>query len=114
MGISRYFSFGAGGKLHTLKNLYLRLRYGAGCCDIYSLYGFLSPRILKSLRRFRENVFSHPAYMTEKEWNNALDEMIFAFEWYSQEDEPWDGGKNDERAQKGAELFGKHFRGLWL
>jgi hypothetical protein len=100
----------SGGKLHFIKNRYLRWKEGAGCCDTYSLYYFLAPKISKGLKAFKKRAGSYPMGITENEWDSILDEMIFAFDYCSGEEETTEG---DERSQKGLELFGKYFRGLW-
>ncbi len=61
--------------------------------------------------------------MLHKKWNWVLDEMIFAFEHITSNDEDWDIGlwKADvvewtavgNRVQNGLRLFGKCYRGLW-
>ncbi len=108
--------------LHQIKNLYLRFRYGAGCCDIFSLHYYLAKKIIKPLKLFRANVYSFPPDLTFKEWKKMLDEMIFAFEFIA-EGEHWNPkyekysaekvNKLYDRAQKGFELFGKYYKDLW-
>ena len=102
----------SGGKLHWIKNLYLRLKDGAGCCDTYSYYNYLSPKIAKGLRTFKKRNCAYPMAMTEEEWDELLDEMIWAFEYVSDDDFGLDDEK-EMRAQKAFELFGKHYRSLW-
>lgn len=114
----------SGGKLHWIKNLYVRWRDGAGCCDTFSLDYHLAKKILPALKAFRKhNNMSYPMGMSEKEWNDAIDEMIWAFQYLLDGEFPEDNPaetymershQNAEREQKGFELFGKHFRSLWI
>lgn len=105
--------FGVGGKLHWVRNLYQRFRYGAGCCDLYSLDWYLAKKIIKPLKRFK-GVYKggYPMGMTEKKWKKIIDEMIWAFEFYLK-DEMGGTPEDYKREQKGFELFGKYFRDLW-
>lgn len=116
--------FKSGGKLHWLKNFYLRRKRGAGCCDIYSLDYYLAKKILKPLQQFRkslsENGGGYPCELKSmEEWLGILDKMIWAFEWIEKDEyiEDWTVEKNIEyskKAQEGYELFGKYFRNLWV
>lgn len=115
--------FSSGGKLHWMKNLYWRYKYGAGCCDTFGLCHFLAPRILRPLKRFKKHLErggGYPADITWEEWHKEINEMIWAFEYLVDgEDfsEPYNFEKDKadgERMQKGFELFGKRFRDLWI
>lgn len=111
----------SGGVLHPLKNLYKRYKYGAGCCDVYSLYDYLSKIIAPALRRFKETSHGHPmAYvndrtkeeMTQEKWDDIIDMMIYAFDSVEKDNR---GEKIDyKKRQKGFELFGKWFTSLWF
>lgn len=110
--------------LHQIKNLYLRFRYGAGCCDIFCLNYHLAKRIIKPLKFFRANVYSFPTEFKKiEEWESIIDEMIFAFEFFLEDEyanpkyENYNAKQMEkvyDRAQKGFELFGKYYRDLWL
>lgn len=117
--------FKSGGKLHWMKNLYGRYRYGAGCCDRFNLDSYLSKKIIRPLKAFRNgNLASYPMdFASVEEWEKALDEMIFAFEYLNADEFPPDEPAETyqkrsfemaEREQRGLELFGKHFRSLWI
>lgn len=109
--------FKSGGKLHWIKNLYGRYRYGAGCCDVFNLDYYLAPKILKGLKEFRKSVASYPSNLTCEEWESKLDDMIFAFQFLldgeEYEDYKKDGKKKLRRQQKGFKLFGEYYRDLW-
>ena len=113
--------------LHTIKNYYLRKTKGAGCCDIFSYDYYLARQILPGLKLFREKVTIYggiPNYEEIKkseDWLAIIDEMIFAFQSYKDEEDinfeapEWGkGGKErQERITKGFELFGKYYQSLW-
>ena len=103
--------FKPGGKLHFLKNLYWRFRYGAGCCDTYSLYHFLAPKLSRVLRAYKQDSVN----VGDAEHKRAVDEMIFGFDWYAGniKCEDKDEDAFEIRAQSGVEQFGKKFRNLW-
>ena len=93
---------------HPIKNLYLRLTRGAGCCDVYNLDCYLVERILKPLKVFRAEVCSYPSNVESlREWKKILDQIIWSFENYEKDD------VDNERLQEGLELFGKYFQSLW-
>ena len=114
----------SGGKLHWVKNLYLRYRYGAGCCDTYNLDTYLARKILPALKEFRKHKAGYPVeFSSFEEWDKAMGEMIWAFEYFlegkeacmNMKQENWiDIALTDaERETRGFELFGKYFRSLW-
>lgn len=102
--------------LHSIKNLYLRWTRGAGCCDVWGLYHFQAKQIAKQLKEFRRHMPSgYPAMLTSEQWTEYVDEMIWAFEFYSNEDDyNWSDDKIQERATRGTELYGKYFAHLWM
>lgn len=113
--------FNSGGKLHWMKNLYLRFRYGGGCCDVFSLNYYLAKKIIEPLKVFRSKMpASHPSELTNEEWEKTLDEMIFAFELLLRNNDLSESlsyeedKKQYERQQKGFEYFGKYYLNLWI
>jgi len=112
--------FNSDSKLHWIKNLYLRFRYGAGCCDTYSLYLYLAKKILKPLKEFEKRKDSFPSDLkSDKEWHEILNKMIWSFQNTVDGETfevPYDFEKErllEKRQQEGFELFGKYFRNLW-
>jgi len=103
--------FKSGKKLHWIKNLWLRWRYGAGCCDTYCLYPYLAKRLSKIMRAFRDDSEG----VGDEEFRRALDEMIFGFDYYAGNiacsDDDEEAFAN--RADAGIGQFGKKFRRLW-
>jgi hypothetical protein len=49
----------------------------------------------------------------EDRWNEVLDEIIWAFEFYVDDDRTYAGDKEWKRWEKGMQLFVKHFQSLW-
>ncbi len=78
---------------------------------------FILPRLI----RFKEVNIGFPGGdVTAQQWDDMLDEMIFAFDWSLNNEEPKYEGLTDkeknanwERYQKGMDLFAKWFRHLW-
>ena len=115
---------------HRFKNWWLRIKNGAGCCDIFGLDYYLAKKIIKPLKVFRskENI-SHPSELKNyEEWREILDKMIWSFDYLLDGEEMGkmfekEFGKNvniekqiewAKREQEGFELFGKYFRNLWI
>lgn len=108
-----------------------RLENGFDDTELWDLYqniaGFIYPRLI----RFKETIHGFPAkFETIDKWNDALDEMIFAFKYYSGQFEDlniddegkfeekdgktvWVESENSQRAKKGLNLFAEYFSGIW-
>lgn len=109
--------FKSGGKLHWVKNLYKRYRYGAGCCDTWNTDVYLAKKILPALKEFKKGLGSYPMeFESLDEWVIAIDKMIWSFEYLIDGEDYVDIKEMEnlmKKEQEGFELFGKHFRGLW-
>ena len=104
--------------------------------DTWSMDSTLSLLIHPMLVQLKATQHGHPANMTEQEWDEILDEMIWAFEqkcrddwesdYYEYEDDNterfglklvWEdraGAKaHQERMSNGFKLFGKYYENLW-
>jgi hypothetical protein len=113
--------------------------------DMYDLDGTLAQIIAPALRKFRSEIYTSPIVeyddvpenlrpedpekakediqrdgtvddLYHKRWEWVLDEMIFAFESYKNENTLDETGKvltNEERVQNGLRLFGKYYQALW-
>ena len=91
--------------------------------DTWSMDHTLAPIILPMLVQLKETTHGHPADLTEQEWDDILDEMIWAFEQKCRDDwmEDYDYNKWDqeganahqERMTNGFRLFGTYFENLW-
>lgn len=74
--------------------------------------------LLPRLRRFREVTICHPVTLTEKQWDEYLDEMMFALEkaanHFRENDLSMDEMKKIQaRIDNGLKLLGKYFPDLW-
>jgi len=81
--------------------------------DTWSLDMTIAQFILPRLKRFKEIENGHPAAMTEAEWDDILDQMIYSFEKYTKK---WDEEPDQEMWKKidvGFDLFAKWFYDLW-
>jgi hypothetical protein len=105
--------------------------------DTWSMDSTLSHIVLPMLIQLKATQHGHPANLTEQEWDDILDEMIWAFEqkcrddgwegdYYTYEEDKdaafglklvWEDRKGQKAHQKrmtnGFSLFGKYYEGLW-
>jgi len=91
--------------------------------DTWSMDHTLAHIVLPMLVQLKATQHGHPADLTEQEWDEILDEMIWAFEQKCRDDwmEDYDYNKWDsegvkahqERMTNGFNLFGKYFESLW-
>lgn len=100
-----------------LRFFWQRRRRGWDDSETWSLDYKLSEYILPRLKRFREigAGVSHPCSLEAEEWEQAVDDMIYAHEMNLVDaftGESWDSIDWD-RVQRGFELFGKYYRDLW-
>jgi hypothetical protein len=80
--------------------------------DTWSMDCTLAMIIHPMLVQLKATQHGHPASLTEQEWNEILDEMIWAFGHKSKE---MDAGDNEtqERLTNAFMLFGKYYENLW-
>ena len=106
--------------------------------DTWSMDHTLAHIILPMLKQLKETKHGHPANLEEQEWDDIMDEMIWAFEqkcrdhweddYYGDYDEDQKNGPmvgsfewidheglktHQERMTNGFRLFGKYFENLW-
>ena len=106
--------------------------------DTWSMDHTLAHIILPMLVQLKENNHGYPSGLTEKKWDDIMDEMIWAFEqklrdnweddYYGPYIESEDKGelfgrfewvddegrqKHQERMTNGFKLFGKYYENLW-
>jgi hypothetical protein len=91
--------------------------------DTWSMDHTLSHIILPMLIQLKATQHGHPANLTEKGWNDILDEMIWAFEQKCRDDwmrdydyNKWDSDgatAHQKRMTNGFKLFGKYYENLW-
>jgi len=99
----------------SFRFLYQRLTRGWDDSETWGLDHELAKHILPRLKRFKEVTNGYPNELTPESWDAILDEMIFAFQFYSTEKMyQWDSTPEEySRVQKGLELFGKYYPDLW-
>lgn len=109
-----------------------RLERGFDDTELWNLDATILQFIIPRLKEYREMVNGYPgSFNSADEWHHALDEMIWAIEWYGSEDIR-DEFKKDEygnflkdengnlvpteehqRAKNGWKLFCENFFSLW-
>jgi hypothetical protein len=99
-------------KERQIKFAHQRRTKGWDDSETWSLDYTISKFILPRLKRFRELEFGHPCSITEQEWYNIQDELIWTFQFLSNEEFSYDK-KLNKRADKGLRLFAKWYRNLW-
>lgn len=93
------------------KHQYQTLTRGFSDKETWDLSLSLAKHILPRLKRFKEVHGSYPIGMTQKSWNAAIDDMIYAIEATTRDS--FDRTVDYKRVNRGLKLFGKHFRDLW-
>ena len=90
-----------------------RIFRGWSDADTWNLDITVAQFILPRLIRFKELNNGYPHEMTSEEWDDILDDMIYAMEIYSDYDLPMELECDWERVERGSAYFGKYFRDLW-
>jgi hypothetical protein len=88
-----------------------RIKRGFDDSETWSFDCTIAKFALPRLKRFKEVNNGSPRDMTEEEWNNIIDEMIYSFEFISK-----DICGNDlelNKVNKGLKLFSKYLMYLW-
>lgn len=89
--------------------------------DVWNLDWTLSLIIYPSLVKFKEKLTGHPSHITDAEWQEFLDKMIWSFgqiaSWLPEEPDYLHSKEEYDayhaKIQEGVDLFGKYFRNLW-
>lgn len=93
--------------------------------DVWNLFVYITRCTLPILRQFRANHHGYIEELGEEGWDNALDEMIAAFEEIDRTDghpgdrmdaltgEYWFDRDALKRTREGLRLFGEYFLDLW-
>lgn len=93
-----------------------REKYGFDPREVWSLHDTVACFIYPRLRYFKDINVGYPSCMTNEEWLEILDKMIWTFEQHvtgdyygihENEDEYW------KRYMKGLKMFKKYFTNLW-
>ena len=83
--------------------------------EVWNTYQAIAELIVPRLRTFKEHD-KHgfcPDFKGMKEWNEAIQKMIVAFELILEEDHRLLTDEEEHAIDHGLELFSKYFRYLW-
>lgn len=81
--------------------------------ETWSLDYSLPKVILPRLKRFRDLTIGTPGELSPDDWNNMLDKMIAAFEFYGS-DEHWNAPSEEwKKHHEGIKLFAEWYGALW-
>lgn len=99
----------------ALRFTWQRLTRGWSDADTWNLDVTMARFIHPRLVRFKELNNGYPGDITWEEWNEILDDMIYAMEICSDDDFTKYMGDNEvwERVERGTEYLGEYFRALW-
>lgn len=99
----------------SIKHWFQRRIRGFDDSETWSLDLRIAKFVLPRLKRFKEISITNPMDLTEEEWDNILDEIIYAMEICSNDDNFLKGEDEIDwnRVHNGLELFGERFRDLW-
>jgi len=98
-----------------IKHFYQRLTRGFDDSETWNLDFEISKFILPRLERFKEISLTHPTELTEKEWDDILDKMIYSFYMNTVINDlkiP-EYQKVYDKIEDGFKLFSKYFWNLW-
>lgn len=95
------------------KFFYQRFIRGFSDDDLWNLDKTIAEFILPRLKRFKEIQCGHPSEMTEKEWKETLDKMIYAFEETKNQFTPISEQYKRDKIREGLKLFIYYYEGLW-
>lgn len=118
------------------KNLYWQIRYGFermfkgyDSVDTFEIFAKFIERYSKVLKELRNNHMGYPCDLTDEEWNNILDEMLYHLHYMDEQhvieelekDVPkeWSPSQKnideimDKHKNEFFKLFSKYFYNLW-
>ena len=88
--------------------------------DVWNMDDTLARIIVPMLKKFKEQGNSRPSNLSEKKWNDILDQMIWSFEQIiegrddaARDLSPEEYKKHNKRIDDGMKLFAKYYRHLW-
>lgn len=100
--------------IRQIKWFWQRITRGFDDRATWNLEITIAKFILPRLKLFKEKDNGYPGSLTEKEWDDVLDDMIYAMEFHAGRftfEEPDE--KNYARVTKGTADLGKYFGDLW-
>lgn len=101
--------------LRNIKYWSQRKIRGWSDADAWDVGFFVSKKTLPVLKKYRENLISHPASMTIEEWERIVDKIIEAMEIHIKDLDSLDYVSPDDymKMLEGFNLFGKYFVNFW-
>jgi len=97
-----------------IKFWWQRVTRGWDDSETWNLDRSLAKLILPRLKRYKEISIAFPADLTEVQWNEYLDKMIFSFEFSASKHGDYSGSDDEyEKYQEGLDLFAEYYTMLW-
>lgn len=97
-------------------------QYETACCEreemgfdtteVINLDTTVAKFLLPRIKHFKNITKSYPSGLTKDSWNEILDKIIYAMDYFSS-DKKYDDEGEMYLALEGAQLLGKHFANLW-
>ena len=97
-----------------MKWWYQKIRYGVNDSEMWSLDITIAKFILPKLKTFRNSTCGYPGNITQKKWEQKLDDMIFAMEYTINQFKQEYTEEDFKRIKKGFQAFGDYFNDLWI
>lgn len=105
-----------------IKNIYQRSRRGWGDSDLWDFDSYVAEFMETAMSRYKVESYGHPVDVTEQEWDDIIDEIIYGFRQYriwwenvdtltpEQEIESWD--ELNKSLERSFYLWSKYFYNL--
>jgi exonuclease V gamma subunit len=81
--------------------------------DTWNMDHTLAMIIAPMLKQLKATKHGYPSTLTVEEWDNILGEMIWSFENSASEDMSIAQIADQDRIDRGFQLFGKYYKNLW-
>ena len=105
---------------NTLRSFRYRFRHHVWRHQVYNLDGSIVKFVLPRLKLLRKNANGFPAMLTEKKWDEILDDIIWSLDhYYFSSTKEWGALNENKKKQyekkyiKGLDLFGKWWYSFW-
>ena len=81
--------------------------------DTWSMDHTLAHIILPMLKQLKATNHGYPSELTEQEWDEIQDKMIWAFEQKIKDDMYDSSAEEHAKMEEGFRLFGEYYQNLW-
>ena len=81
--------------------------------ETWSLKTTIAKFTLPRLKWFKERHFDNPWDITFEKWDEILDNMIFSFEYYANDEWKPISDEDFKKVEEGMKLFGEYYGDLW-